>query len=95
MNLWLIWPIGISIWLVIGWIAFAIFERLGIKHNDVGGYITLSYFVYRITQVGPPSIFLLGLSIGLFWGGLCVHFFWHWCPAGSISVGALLTIIGG
>lgn len=87
MNMYIIWPLGISIWLTIGWIAFAVFEALGIKHNDTKGYITLSYFVYRVTQAWPPAIFLMGLAIGLFWGGLAVHFFWHWCPPGSTSVG--------
>lgn len=90
MNLWIIWPLGITLWLTIGWVVFSIFEYLGIKHDDTKGYITLSYFVWRVTQAWPPSMFLLGFSVGGFWCGLAVHFWWHWCPAGSISVGWLL-----
>ena len=89
MNLWVIWPLGITIWITIGWIAFAIFERLGIKHNNTAGYITLSFFVYTITQKMPVLIFAIGLCVGLFWGGLAVHFWAHWCPPGSVSEGML------
>lgn len=87
MNLWLVWPIGISLWLFLGWVAFAIFERLGIKHKNTAGYITLSFFVYTITQKWPLAIFLMGLAVGSFWGVLGVHFWWHWCPPGSTSMG--------
>jgi hypothetical protein len=95
MSYFLLWPLGISLWLFLGWAFFALFEARGIKHNNTGGYVTLSYFVWRVTSAWPPSIFLLGLSLGLFWGGLAVHFWWHWCPAGSVSIGALLAPLGG
>jgi len=44
---------------------------------------TLSMAVFTIGSKWPLSIFLMGL----FAGGLAVHFFWHWCPPGSISAG--------
>lgn len=88
MSDWFIWPLGISIWLAIGWAGFAWRETLGIEHKgSAAGHITLSYWTYRVTQAWPPAIFLIGLFVGMFWGGLMVHFWWHWCPAGSISVG--------
>lgn len=89
MNLWLIWPLGISIWLAVGWAAFALFEYLGIKHNDTAGYVTLSYFVYTITQKMPALIFVIGAAVGFFWGALAIHFWAHWCPPGSVSEGLL------
>lgn len=96
MIYWLIWPLGLSIWLAIGWAAFAYFEAKGLRHDSTAGYITLSYFVYRVTSAWPPSIFLLGNGVGLFWGGLMVHFWWHWCPVGSTSIGALrVPLLGG
>ena len=39
---------------------------------------------------GDPTLtprWLLMMAGGLFIGGLGVHFFWHWCPPGSISAG--------
>jgi GcrA cell cycle regulator len=39
----------------------------------------------------PLSIFIMGT----FAGGLAVHFFWHWCPAGSINTGMLHVLLGG
>ena len=30
-----------------------------------------------------------GASVGMLAGGLATHFFWHWCPPGSISTGML------
>jgi hypothetical protein len=89
MNLWFVWPFGIATWLFVGWVVFGIFERLGLKHDNAAGYVTLSYFVYRVTQAWPPAVFLIGLFVGLFWGILCAHLWWHWCPPGSVSTGAL------
>ena len=60
---------------------FAVFEVLGFKRPDK--YNTLSHAVYTIGAHWTLAIFLMGLGTG----GLAVHFFWHWCPAGSISGG--------
>ena len=87
MSYWHVWPIGIGLWLLAGWIGFAIFEAKALNHPARKDQITLSMFVYTIGSKWPLSIFLLGLMVGLFWGGLAVHFFWHWCPPGSISAG--------
>lgn len=60
---------------------FAFFEwrafRYPLRHN------TLSRFIYTVGSNWPLSIWLMGLFAGL----LATHFFWHWCPAGSISAG--------
>lgn len=99
MIYWLIWPVGITVWLTIGWVAFAYFEWKGLGHDHAAGYITLSYFVYRVTKAWPPAIFLMGLGVGGFWVGLAVHFWWHWCPdglsVGEISLPAIQMLFGG
>ena len=77
---WLWWPLGITLWLALGWGFFAWRETLGIKHHDRAGYITLSYFVWRVTQAWGPAEGLIMLFVGLFWGMLLTHFWWHWCP---------------
>jgi hypothetical protein len=71
------WIIGT----IVAILFFAYFEWRAFKHPDRAN--TLSHFVYTIGAQWPLSIFLMGM----FCGGLAVHFFWHWCPAGSISGG--------
>jgi hypothetical protein len=87
MNYWLVWPIGITIWVALGWAAFAYFEAKALRHDARNDQITLSMFCYTIGSKFPLSILLAGLFIGLFIGALGVHFLWHWCPSGSISAG--------
>lgn len=59
-------------------VVFTILESAGWKSSN-----TLSRFIYTIGAKWPLSIFLWGLLAG----GLAVHFWWHWSPAGSISTG--------
>lgn len=54
---------------------FAVFEARAFRHPDRQN--SLSRFVYNIGSKWPLSIWLMGV----FCGGLAVHFFWHWCPA--------------
>jgi ABC-type Na+ efflux pump permease subunit len=68
---------------------FAMFEARAFRHPDRAN--TLSHAVYTIGSKWPLSIFIMGM----FAGGLAVHFFWHWCPAGSINVGMLRLFFGG
>lgn len=75
MNL--AWEIGV----VAAIIFFAFFEWYAFKHPERQN--TLSHWVYNIGSTWPLSIWIMGM----FAGGLAVHFFWHWCPAGSISGG--------
>lgn len=63
---------------------FAYFEWRAFKFPDKQN--TLSRAVYTIGSTWPLSIFIMGM----FCGGLATHFFWHWCPAGSVSTGMLL-----
>lgn len=44
---------------------------------------TLSRFIWTIGQNWPLSIWLMGM----FAGGLAVHFFWHWDPTCISSAG--------
>lgn len=87
MSYWIVWPVGIAIWLIVGWAAFAWFESRALKHGARKDQITLSFFMYTLGAKFPLSIFLFGLLVGLFVGGLSVHFYWHFCPPGSVSAG--------
>lgn len=60
---------------------FAFFEARAFRHPDRQN--TLSHWIYTIGSKWPLSIWLMGMLAG----GLAVHFFWHWCPVGSISGG--------
>jgi hypothetical protein len=62
-------------------IFFAVFEVRAFRHPDRQN--TLSRFVFTIGQKFPLSIFMMGLFVG----GLAVHFFWHWCPDVGLGVG--------
>lgn len=85
-NYWIVWPVGILIWLVIGWAEFGYFESNAILHPS-SSRVTLSYFVYYLSTKFPLSIFWGGVLVGAFFGSLSVHFFWHFCPPGSVSAG--------
>lgn len=87
MSYWLVWPIGITIWLILGWSAFAYFEAKALNHAANKDQITLSFFLYTIGSKFPLSILVAGLLIGFFVGGLGVHVLWHYCPPGSVSGG--------
>lgn len=71
-------------------LAFTIFEVRAFKHPERQN--TLSRWIYDLGSKWPLSIFLMGM----FCGGLAVHFFWHWCPPGSLNTGMLrLPLLGG
>jgi hypothetical protein len=79
-------------WIVgaLGAIAFfAVFEARAFRHPDRAN--TLSHAIYTIGSRWPLSIWIMGA----FCGALATHFFWHWCPTGSISVGMLRVFFGG
>lgn len=87
MNYWILWPVLIVSWCLLGWIEFAYLESKALQANHQPSQITLSMFCYTITKRFPLSIFWLGIIVGLFFGSLSVHLWWHWCPPGSISSG--------
>lgn len=64
---------------------FAYFEARAFKHPERQN--TLSRSIYLLGSKWPLSIFLMGM----FAGGLAVHFFWHWCPDPASSVGLLVA----
>lgn len=66
-------------WLLAFIASFAVFEGYAIKR----GKTTLSRYTWNAFQVWPP----IAVLFGMFFGGLAVHFFWHWCPPGSLSAG--------
>jgi hypothetical protein len=68
---------------------FAFWERYAFNHPDRNN--TLSHAVFTIGARWPLSIWIMGV----FSGGLAVHFFWHWCPPGSVSTGQLWQLLGG
>ncbi len=72
----------IWLWLglaVLGVVIFAVAETYAIKTRRA----TLSLSIWRLYQAWPLS----GVIFGMIVGGLAVHFFWHWCPPGSVSSG--------
>lgn len=87
MSYWVVWPIGIVLWLLIGWGEFSYFESRALKKSAAADQITLSMWCYTIISKFPLSLFLGGLMVGLFWGILMTHLTWHWCPPGSVSAG--------
>lgn len=60
---------------------FAIFEARGFRFPERQN--TLSRAIYNLGSRWPLSIYLMGM----FSGGLAVHFFWHWCPAIGLGTG--------
>lgn len=64
-------------WIVCAFLAiglFAVGETYSFKHAERQN--TLSRAIYTIGSKFPLSIWIMGI----FCGGLAVHFFWHWCP---------------
>jgi hypothetical protein len=87
MNYWYVWPIGIGLWLALGWAEFGMIEGRALSDKATKNQITLSMFVYTVFTKFPLSVMITGLGIGYFAGVLSTHFLWHWCPPGSISAG--------
>lgn len=85
-NYWVVWPLGIVLWVLLGWVEFTYFEIKGIKH-DKPNEISLSMFVYTVISRFPLAGIYGALLIGIFIGTLSTHFAWHWCPPGSASSG--------
>ena len=75
------WIIGLFIAIAF----FAFFEWRAFKYPLRQN--TLSKFIFTIGSNWPLSIWIMGMLAG----SLATQFFWHWCPAGSISTGMLLT----
>ena len=67
------------VWAAIAITAFVVGEAYAFKHPQMD---TLSRWIWHITR-WQPLIFIFGQ----FTGGLAVHFWWHWCPAGGMGVG--------
>lgn len=64
-------------WIILAALAaasFAYFELRAFRHPDRQN--TLSRSIYDLGSKWPLSIFIMGM----FAGGLAVHFFWSWCP---------------
>ncbi len=72
------WLIGIPLWLLLGWGAFAYFEARAFRHPDQQN--TLSRAIYNLGKTWPLSIFIFGFLIGAFVFGLGTHFYWNWDP---------------
>ncbi len=70
-----------TFWILFLIASFAAFESYALVHDKT----TLSRFTWNASQAWPPLPFVAGLIAG----GLAVHFWWHWCPPGSLSTGML------
>lgn len=73
------WIVGTALALVY----FAWWEAYAFRHPDRVN--TLSRSISTLGAKFPLVIFFMGL----FCGGLAVHFFWHWCPEIGVGVGLL------
>jgi hypothetical protein len=87
MNYWYVWPIGIVLWLALGWAEFGVIEGRALSAKARANQITLSMFIYTVSTKFPLAMALGCTCVGLFFGILYTHFFWHWCPPRSISAG--------
>lgn len=85
-NYWILWPVGIIVWLASGWAVFGIFETKALKSTDPSKP-TLSRFIYTLSTRFPLAMALGCAAVGMFFGILWTHFYWHWCPIGSVSAG--------
>jgi hypothetical protein len=72
---WLAWLLAVAA-------SFALLESLAFRYADG---ITLSRTIYDANQAFP----LIGPLLGVLFGGLLVHFFWHWDPAAQERIKAL------
>jgi hypothetical protein len=79
MSDWIIWPLGIFLWFVLGLALFIWREVPGLR--GAPGRITLSRWVYTVSTKFPMFIAWLYINIGAVIGSLTTHFYWHWCPA--------------
>jgi hypothetical protein len=87
MNYWYVWPIGVVLWIALGWVEFGVVEASALKAKAGSNKITLSMFIYTVSTKFPLAMALGCMFVGLFFGILFTHFYWHWCPPGSISEG--------
>lgn len=85
MSDWIVWPVGVLLWLILGCALFFWRELPGLRGEP--GRVTLSFAVWTLWQKFPLSILWLWANLFMFLGGLTVHFFWHWCPPGSLTGG--------
>lgn len=69
------WAAFTAAWLAV----FAVLEWQAFRTNT----LTLSHWVHDLNTEWPILTFIVGAVVG----GLAVHFYWHWMPAGAKSVG--------
>jgi hypothetical protein len=87
MNYWYVWPIGIVLWLALGWCEFGVIEGRALSAKAGPKQITLSMFIYTVATKFPLAAIIGASAVAFFFGILYTHFFWHWCPPGSVSTG--------
>ncbi|HUZ74909.1 MAG TPA: hypothetical protein VMU87_18135 [Stellaceae bacterium] len=69
-----------ALWLGLAILSFAALETVAFR---TGRWPSLSLATWRVFQAFP----LIAVVFGMVFGALAVHFFWHWCPPGSMSAG--------
>ena len=79
MSDYITWTVVGLVWVVL----FVVFETRAFLEPNNPNRVTLSRFMATIGAQFPLSIFMIGLVVG----GLGVHFWWHWCPAGVAAQG--------
>jgi len=58
-------------------IIFSIMESWGLTHDDA---ITLSRFVWEVSQAWPPIVPIFWFNFGGIIYGFIVHIWWRWDP---------------
>jgi hypothetical protein len=86
-NNWVIWPVGIALWLVLGFSEFGVIEAKALSAKAGNNQITLSYYIFYVTSKFPLAAIIGAFVTGGIMWGLAVHFWWHYCPPGSLSAG--------
>jgi hypothetical protein len=67
-----------AVWILLIAVSFGVLEFIAWDHG-----VTLSRFVFDISEAWPLVIWLAGVLAG----GLAVHFWWHWSPKGARDEG--------
>lgn len=66
-------------WLLAVVVSFGVIEGLALATGNT----TLSRFTWEVYEKWP----LIAVVYGMIFGGLAVHFWWHWSPPGSENNG--------
>jgi hypothetical protein len=79
---WVVWGL---VWIAIAIGGFAWLERRAFRRGT--RLATLSFAVWKLSETFPLAVYAFVAVLFALMGVLGAHFFWHWCPPGSVNVG--------